>query len=197
MKMNSSAVFGAFRPHSSRVVLGYGSSQSIVLESTTYMSPASVYVYAWRGAASLGSSVVTATIMHRGSLTPIHFVEASIRSSSVDKAHKAAKRSQRYIVSAHSLHFLTTFTFFGFGGPPPAAIFAIPCIPSGNWPPISAIMSFKKLSLTPPPDKAGECNGNILPILKPRGMAGAIGFWSLGMGRPWIWSFMGESSVVG
>ena len=70
-------------------------------------------------------------------------------------------------------------------------------LPSGSWPPISCIMSLNIFSLTPPPLRAGECSGKIVPILKPLGTAGAGALLSFGMGIPAIRKRKGESSVVG
>lgn len=102
------------------------------------------------------------------------------------------------------------FSFFFFASPPPDGS-PIPIIPGGmpgspagipgipGMPPIfsiSAIASLNGLSLTPPPEYAGEWMGRIFPIFQPRGAAGASGSLS-GIGRPWIRSLYGDFSVVG
>lgn len=69
-----------------------------------------------------------------------------------------------------------------------------PAAPAG--PPIPAIISFNRSSLTPPPVTAALCNGNISLTFQPRGTAGGGGGLS-GIGMPRIGSSMGESSVVG
>src|SRR5882762_9834368 len=70
--------------------------------------------------------------------------------------------------SNHIHPFTLFFSFFFFPSPqlpPPAPPAASPCI--------SAIISWKKFSLTPPPVSAGECRGRIVFIFHPRGIAGS------------------------
>src|SRR3954469_20164109 len=69
-------------------------------------------------------------------------------------------------------------------------------LPSPVPPPISFIISLNILSLTPPPDNAGECNGNISLIFHPLGTAGGGGGLS-GCGIPANRNNIGVSGVVG
>ena len=96
--------------------------------------------------------------------------------------------------------FWMTFTFLGFcdalgaaASPPPIR----PCMPAGSCPPICCIICDIMSSLTPPPDNAGECNGRILPIFEPRGIAGGMGLPSFGIGSPGTCIFKGVFSSVG
>lgn len=104
----------------------------------------------------------------------------------------------------YAFPFFLSFFFLGSDGALPGpdipgipAIFGIPGIPGRPCCAcISFIASLNELSLTPPPVKAGECNGKTLLIFHPRGVAGGPGGFS-GTGMPCNLSLKGDCSVVG
>lgn len=76
---------------------------------------------------------------------------------------------------ASASHALTFLLSFFFPPPPPSTA------PPAPFPCISDIISLRKSSLIPPPLRAGECRGRMVPIFQPRGMAG-VGIGLLGSG---------------